>query len=683
MCGIVSYFAWDAPPLALRRLQAMNACQARRGPDAAQESLLLEGRLGLGHTRLAILDLEPRSNQPMATPDGQHHLVFNGELYNFHSLRESLEAAGLAFRTTSDTEVLLQALRHWGEDALARIEGMFAFVYVDLRRQFLLAARDRIGIKPLAYLKLPGCIAFASTITPLTMVPGFDWEIDPLARFEAMALKCVPAPRSIYASIRKVAPGTCLRVPFDGRVREARYWSVADWLPAAGDGRVSVPYAPTQHKPEEAQLDSPEVAQLDSLDAALASSVDRQLVADVEVGVFLSGGIDSSLVAALAQEQTGGVKTFSVAFEVAGYNEAPHARAIADHLGTAHHELTVTAQALLDMFQGLTEIYDEPFGDASAVPTTLLSQFVRSHVKVALSGDGGDEQFFGYGRYHQLAGHLPVLRRVPGWVRRGAAALAAPGRKRVDTKALMWEHRLLGLLGYPDLPRLYGHYGWSWYARLAHLAGAGAGVEAGGGGSGGKGDGTDDSPADWLLTNRCMEASAQGFEATGGDFLPAMMVADILHYLPDDCLVKVDRASMAHSLEVRVPLLDEQVLRQSLPMPMQLKWRDGVWKYALKELLARRVPRALFDRPKMGFGVPLDHWLFHELREFTEALLDKENCQAAGLDFTVIQALKAQHLSGEMDHQYFLWPVCCLVQWTLAHASRRQAALAGLQSGHV
>ncbi|GAB7082080.1 asparagine synthase (glutamine-hydrolyzing) [Megalodesulfovibrio paquesii] len=653
MCGFVACYAWDTPsqhaaPWPEILLRHMNSLQASRGPDHAGLRLLLDGRLALAHTRLAILDLDPRANQPMANAEspaaeaGRHQLVFNGEIYNHAALRRELETAGARFHTTSDTEVLLQALMHWGEAALPRLEGMFSFVYVDLMAGVLLAARDRLGIKPLAWTRLPGGIAFASTITPLTLLPGFDPAIDPLARLELLATKCVPAPRSIYANIRKLPPGHCLRVRFDGHLQERAWWGMpqwADWLEAR-PGKLRG-YDVLEHE----------------LEAALAQSVARQLEADVPVGVFLSGGLDSSLVTALAvqhaRQQGGGrIQTFCMGFAQAGadaMSEAPYARAIAGHLGTDHHERIVTPADLLEVFPTLAEVYDEPFGDASAAAMLLLCRFARQHVTVALSGDGGDEQFFGYTRYHHLTRLLPVLQHLPARARR-LARLTRPGPPRGPrTRMDNWR---LGLLGYHELPTLYIQYVYDWYAHLAAYAGAG-------------------TVAQFHALSRAMETAQQAMRLAHGDVRRAMMLADLLHYLPEDCLTKVDRASMACALEVRPPLLDELTVRHALPMPVSVHWQGGKGKAVLRRILARHVPRHLFERPKAGFAVPLKHWLFGPLREQTESLLDGTSCLAMGLDPSAIARVAREHREGRQDHQHFLWSCCCLSAWTKREARRR------------
>lgn len=616
MCGIIAFAG--SPGIDPSLLEKMNGCHARRGPDGHATYVSPGGRIGLAHTRLAVIDLHDRAAQPMLTPEGGHALTFNGEIYNHKELRRELEVLGETFRTRSDTEVLLLALRRWGRDALRRVEGMFAFVLADLGSGTLLAARDRIGIKPLYVYRNGGQCCFSSTLTPLTLLPGFNGVIDPLARFEMLTAKYVSAPRSIYRQVAKVLPGTWMEVGPDGTVREGAYWSAGEWTgsdiaPGDEDGWRT------------------------ALDEALSSALRRQMVADVPVGVFLSGGLDSALVASTACRMADKVEGFTIGVEAPGYDESHAAESVAAHLGIRHHVLRITPERIADALTRIATMYDEPFGDASAVPTALLCAFARQSVTVALTGDGGDEQFFGYSRYHLLARLRPWARLLPGPVRALARRLTpAPPHGRMA-------HAVHGVLGYPDATRLYTHFMLGHYAHLAALAGAG--------------------PADSLWDSGLHARNAAGSALAGGDFNNELMLADLHGYLPDDCLTKVDRASMAHSLEARVPLLDEAVLKLSLAMPPALKWRDGRGKHLLRRILHDRVPRALLDRPKQGFGIPLHEWLLGDLRDFTMDLLSRESVLDADLDPDGVAAIIRAHERGAGDFQYALWPLCCYIQW--------------------
>lgn len=628
MCGIVAFHAPCGGAPGGEALAAMNREHALRGPDAAGAEVLAGGRVSLAHTRLSVIDLSAAAMQPMQLRDGRQWVVFNGEIYNFAELRAALEMRGETFATRSDTEVLLRLVTREGPAALDRLEGMFAFVHVDLDAGTMLAARDRLGIKPLYVAEVGGMTGFSSTLGPLTRMPGFHGHIDPRARFEMLVSKYVAAPRSIYAQARKVRPGHMVRLAIgeDRPVRQERWWSPSAWM-----------------VPAEAPVgaDAPEEAWIDTLEDAVRGAVRRQMVADVPVGVFLSGGVDSSLVAALAARKTRGIRTFSVGYAESRYDESVHAEAVARHIGAEHMALRVGPRDVMDALADAGAAYDEPFGDASAVPTMLVSALARRHVTVALSGDGGDEQFLGYTRHHLMARARPLVRWTPTALRRLAARLAGPAPRT------RWRHALAAFFAFPDEARLYTHHVLENFAAQAELAGAGA--------------------RDMLWESGLHAASRRAREMSGDDFLRALCLTDLMGYLSDDCLVKVDRASMARSLEVRVPLLDEAVLRVSLNMPMRLSWSGGRGKAALRAVLARHVPPALTDRAKQGFGVPLDKWLFGPMREHTLAVLSRPRVEAAGLDFAGVERIMVAHQRGVADFQYFLWPLMCYVQW---HAGR-------------
>lgn len=624
MCGILFFHAPDGRAPQGGELDAMNALHSLRGPDASGQQVLADGRLALAHTRLSVIDLSEAANQPMSCHGGRQWIVFNGEIYNHPELRTRLESRGEALRTRCDTEVLLRLLAVEGPDALELVEGMFAFVHVDLEAGSILAARDRVGIKPLYACTVGGVTGYASTLNPLTRLEGFTGRIDPTARFEMLVSKYVAAPRSIYSDIRKIPAGhyEVSRIGDSAAPRSKRWWSPKQWM-VPGEGLPA--------------LDSPASEWERTLETAVDGAVARQLVADVPVGVFLSGGIDSSLVAALAARRVGGVKTFSIGYAESEYDESAHAEAVARHIGSDHHALQVRPAEVMELLTTIGSAYDEPFGDASAVPTYIVSRMARDHVAVALSGDGGDEQFFGYTRHHYMARAYPVIRHIPKFVR------AAVRRLSGNAPRSRWRHALGAFLGFPDGQGLYTHHVLENFAAQAELVGAGA------------------RELLWRTGLDAVHRDAR--RMCGGDFLKSLSVTDLCGYMVDDCLVKVDRASMAHSLEVRVPLLDEAVLRASLPMPVALSWQGGQGKALLRRVLYRHVPRRLVDRPKMGFGVPLDKWLFNELREFTMDTLTRENVTAAGLDFKGVRRLMEAHESGMGDFQYFLWPLICYINW--------------------
>ncbi len=623
MCGIIAYFSFSGMPITGHLIEQMNHTQRLRGPDHSEQVLIEDGKIGLAHTRLSIIDLSSQANQPMCTSDKKRWIVFNGEIYNFKQVREKLSGAGAVFRTRSDTEVLLEALSKWGIDALEMVEGIFSFAYVDMEKGYLLAARDRVGVKPLAYLKTDQFICFASTLTPLTLLPGFSREIDQIAKFEMLTSKYVVSPRSIYKQIRKVEPGTWMKISFSGNVSTGEYWSLKTCKKALSIKARN------------------EISGINALKFALKNAVQRQLTADVPVGVFLSGGIDSALMAAIASEYDGNLKSFTVGYKEPGVDESEDARATAKILGTNHQELIVTPDQVIDIAQSVFRVYDEPFGDASAIPTYLVSRFASQQVKVVLSGDGGDEQFFGYSRYHRMALIGRLIRQRPDWLKKILLLL-----DKARPRPVVW-HALTAALGFPDEETRYTHYLLDNFACLAELAGGG--------------------PASTLWQCGHYDKNSRGHLAADS-LQEGMMLADILNYLPDDCLTKVDRASMANSVEVRVPLLDEYVLNESLTIPISMKWRAGQGKYITRRILEEYLPKAYLNRPKKGFGVPLNKWLFNEMGDFTMALLTKKNLEKADLDYTGVQKIIKHHRSGRYDHQYFLWPLCCYVSWILAGA---------------
>lgn len=624
MCGIVAYLAFNGPPVDRSLLREMNETQALRGPDYRAEVIVNNGLIGLGHTRLSIIDLSELGHQPMATSDQLHWIVFNGEIYNFLSLRKELIDSGDRFASRSDTEVVLKALRRWGTDALEKIEGIFAFVYVDLKKGYSLAARDRVGVKPLAYYLSGSMICFASTISPLKMVPDFTGEIDPIARFEMLISKYVSAPRTIYRQIKKLEPGTWMKISFSGNISKGRFWSVHSCITKSETGNK-----------QKIGLQSAKI----SLKAAIKEAVRRQLTADVPVGVFLSSGVDSSLVAAMACQEVSGLKTFTVGYNIKAYDESGPAMETARFLGTDHHEMTVTPEEVIAVATSISEAYDEPFGDASAIPTFLISRFARRTVKVVLSGDGGDEQFFGYPRYHRLA----LLNRVIPTGRLGLDKLIS-WFDRANPRSIIL-HALTALLGCAREHNQYTHYLLDNYSRLSELAGAGK--------------------ESTLWDTGLAEKNSKGFDLTDNDLESGMMLADFLNYLPDDCLTKVDRASMANSLEVRVPLLDEHVLNQSFSIPVSMKWHRLNSKYILKSVLSDYLPSKFINRPKKGFGIPLDRWMFNEMKDYTMGLLTRTNILKADLNPDGVQKIMDHHQSGRYDHQYFLWPLCCYLSWYL------------------
>jgi len=606
-----------------------------RGPDARGVWVDPEAGVALGHARLSIIDLSPAGAQPMASASGRYLLSYNGEVYNAGELRAELERAGHTFRGHSDTEAIVEGFAVWGvEDTIERLIGMFAFAVFDRKERVLMLARDRLGIKPLYWGRMGGRVAFASELRAFTALPDFSPQIDRDALAAYLVTGSVPAPLSIYQGIQKLEPGMVLEIRQDGAERCHRYWSAFDM---ALQGQVAL-------------LEIDEREACERLETLLTDAVTRRMVADVPLGVFLSGGIDSSTVTALMQANSSQpVKSFSIGFHEQAYNEADQAKAVAGHLGTDHTELYVTAAKAQSIVPKLPRIYDEPFADVSQIPTFLISEMTRQHVTVALSGDGGDELFAGYNRYGQGLRVARALRRLP---RPLSAALS-------QMIALMppssWDH-VFAVLPAGARPRQGGEK----LHKLSSVLGVGA----------------DDyyrtltSPwvSAWSLVKGASQPDASAFspELRGRfhDELSWMQYADTVTYLPDDILTKVDRASMAVSLEARVPLLDHRVFEFAWRLPVDFKIRGGQGKWLLRQVLHKYVPKDLVERPKMGFGVPIDAWLRGPLKDWASDLLDPAAMARTGLlDPVPIQAKWAEHQSGRRNWQHFLWHVLMFEAW--------------------
>ncbi len=653
MCGIAGVAIIDPratfdPAGEEARLRRALARLRHRGPDDEGLVRFDEVRLLLGHRRLAVIDLSPAGRQPMISHDGDHALVYNGEIYNHAAIRRSLEDehGTIAWRGRSDSEVLLEALARWGvEKTLARIDGMFAFALYDRRRRRLVLARDRMGEKPLYHALIDGRFAFASELAPLVALLGRRPPIDRRALASLLAETVVPAPRSIYEGIFKLPPAGLLELPLDAPRAvadppEPRIW----WRhPLLTPPAERPPLAP----------DIREDAALDRLEELLGAAVAERMVADVPLGAFLSGGVDSSLVVALMRERTGApVRTFSIGFREASHDEAPFARRVARHLGTEHRELYVTPEDARAVIPELARIHDEPFADSSQIPTVLVARLARTEVTVALSGDGGDEAFCGYHRYLWGEEIARRTRRVPAVLRRLAAGtirarphasaallrllagigVAPLGRTRSPHRLLVTAELLAAVTPgeWHDALTLY------WPRRSAALAGA------------------HPLPPRWRTI-------AQARRRPLAEFL---MAADSIGYLPDDILTKVDRAAMSCSLETRIPFLDPEVQDFAARMPHAWRLRDGRGKWPLRALLARHLPPALFERPKQGFAVPVAAWLRGPLREWAGDLLSSARLADEGLiDAATITALWDEHRRGEEDWSPILWAACMFEAW--------------------
>lgn len=650
MCGLMGFCGGDGfrdADSTHRMLARMTATIGHRGPDANGSWRDTEAGIALGHVRLSIVDLSPAGAQPMVSAGGRYVLSYNGEVYNHLDIRRDLAAQGaeVQWRGHSDTETLLAAIEHWGiEDTLRRAAGMFAFALWDRRERRLVLARDRLGEKPLYYgwqgAGAGRTFLFASELKAIAAHPSFEGAINRDALTGFMRFSYIPAPRSIYRGIAKLPPGSFLILAEGGGEPVIRpYWSARE---AVAAGKRD----PFAGSPDEA---------VDALETLLRDAVGRQMMADVPLGAFLSGGIDSSTVVALMQAQSAQpVKTFTIGFHEEGYNEAEHAKAVARHLGTEHTELYVTPGQARAVIPGLPRMYDEPFADPSQIPTFLVSRLAREHVTVSLSGDAGDELFCGYNRYGLTD---RVWRRI-GALPTPARKLAAAAMTAISPTE--W-NRIAGIGGrvMPALGRLANpgrkiHKG-------AHVLASGSTAELYRGIVSQWND-----PEALVLGGREQPSESWRDELwlPGLDDVENMMAADTVTYLPDDILAKVDRAAMAVSLETRVPFLDPRVVEFAWRLPLDLKLRDGTPKWALREVLYRHVPRALIERPKMGFGVPVGQWLRGPLRDWAEALLDprrlREECV---LDPVTVERAWRTHLSGAADLQYQLWNVLMFQSW--------------------
>lgn len=609
MCGIVGFAAAPGQTAPSPDVgEAMTAAILHRGPDDG--GVYREEAVLLGMRRLAIIDLAG-GHQPMQSADGRHVLVFNGEIYNFRRLRAELAALGHPFRTDSDSEVILAAYAAWGEAAVVRLEGMFAFALWDRDRRQLLLARDRLGKKPLFLWESGQGIGVASELKSLLALPGFPREIDALVLPSYFAFGYVPSPRSVFRNVRKLPPGH-YAVFREGRIAEIPYWTLESTPGFAGS----------------------EAEALEELHHRLAAAVEDRLVSDVPFGAFLSGGLDSSVVVALMAERMAmPVRTFSIGFEEARYSELSDARRVARHLGTEHHELVVRPEATA-LVERLVWHLDEPFADSSALPTYLVAELARSHVKMVLSGDGGDEAFAGYERYRKFLAleRLGMLRPLAarGF---GLAGRLLPGRRGQRLRRLA--ERLSER--FPD--SYLSGVALSRPAELRALLGA---------------------------------AGDEGYAALHPLFRPEdrrplldrIVEADIRSYLLDDILVKLDRMTMAASIEGRAPLLDHRVLEFAVRLPVSLRLRHGRGKYLLRELARRWLPSDILDKPKQGFAIPLPEWFRGTLGAMAADVFASRAFRERGwLDPSVADHLLSAHRRGTAEHSEPLWQLLVLELW--------------------
>ncbi len=597
MCGITGYWARRGEPDAwLNDLSRSVDSLRQRGPDDNGVWVRPGGRVALGHTRLSILDLSPLGHQPMKSPDGSLTMVFNGEVYNFAVVRAELESLGHRFRSSGDSEVILAAIQQWGVKAVDKFVGMFAIAIWNEHERRLMLLRDRMGVKPLYYAWNGTTFWFGSELKALRAFQAWTAEIDRDALGEYLQFGYVSAPRSIYKDVHKLLPGHWLELGEVGEPVSHRYWSAAANLePLAGSDEDL-----ERH-----------------LEYLLVDAFRYRMVSDVPVGVFLSGGIDSSVVAALLQRYGGGeVRTFTIGFDDPRFNEADHARSVARHLGTQHTEQIVTASDMRGVLTQWADLFDEPFGDSSGVPTYLVSKLARESVKVALSADGGDELFSGYSHYGLVLGREKSLARWPLTARRAFArglgssslmplgdSLPLPARLRHATRRNLVDRleKLRMMLPDLDRPTLYDLALTSW------------------------------TPGEIAAVLGGQTQPRERVDLPGVGFADQMSLDDIRHFLPDDILVKVDRTSMASGLEGREPLLDHRVVEFALRLPLHLRRGALGPKHLLRKILYKHVPRELLDRPKQGFGVPLSSWMRGELAPLVSEYLSESRIREAGI----------------------------------------------------
>ncbi|MCK1519568.1 MULTISPECIES: asparagine synthase (glutamine-hydrolyzing) [unclassified Bradyrhizobium] len=639
MCGIAGFLADPSSRTSLDQLKsianAMDVSLEHRGPDDHGIWVDPEAGVALVHRRLSIVDLSPAGHQPMHSADGRYVIVYNGEVYSHLPIRAEIEATGHRFRGHSDTEVMLESFARYGIRATAdRLIGMFAIAIWDKQTRTLKLLRDRLGIKPIYWAKIAGLFMFGSELKALRQHPGWTPRIEPAAVASFTRHNYIPAPHSIYQGVHKLEPGTILTLEFGREPQLEKFW---DARQVALDG-IRNP------------LTGDDASLVEQLETLLVDAVRKRMMADVPLGAFLSGGIDSSTVVALMKAaNVGPVKTFSIGFEEKAFNEAPHAAAIAKHLGTDHTELIVTSQQALEVVPKLSEIFDEPFADSSQIPTYLVSAMTREHVTVALSGDGGDELFSGYNRYQLTRRSWRMLSLVPAPLRRALAA----GLTSVSTER--WNaifeylpehsyprlpgdkiHKFANVLGLNDVDELYRRLISHWDpSRIAPSLAETRGVL-------------------WDSSVR----------TDFPNLLDRMQFLDSVTYLPDDILTKVDRASMAVALEARVPLLDHRVVEMAWRLPHSVKIRRGVSKWLLRQVLYRYVPKSLVERPKMGFAIPLDEWLRGPLRQWAENLLSEKRLRETDFfDVALIRRHWTEHLSRKRNWQYALWDVLMFESW--------------------
>jgi asparagine synthase (glutamine-hydrolysing) len=640
MCGLTGFWNFRgqaSKETLLTTVESMALAIQKRGPDSFGVWADEKEQLAFGHRRLAIVDLSEAGHQPMFSHSGRWVIIYNGEIYNTDELRKELIDEGCQFRSHSDTEVIVEACERWGvEKTCTRLIGMFAFACWEVQEKRLFLARDRLGIKPLYWGFHQGIFFFGSQLKSFSSHPVWQPVLNKKALCAYFRFNYVPAPLSIFEGIQKLSPGVILSIDKSKNISQTQFW---DLKKVVALGRKN-------------RLVQPDVTLIDELDNLLSDAVKRRMVADVPLGAFLSGGIDSSIVVALMQKNSlQPIKTFSIGFHEDAYNEAQYAAKVAQYLKTDHHELYLTAKDAIDIIPSIPDWCDEPFADVSQIPTFLVSKLARQQVTISLSGDGGDELFAGYHRYFWGQKIWQKIKHFPFWLRclsAGAIQQFPPNTwdamshfmpKKLNVPLLGDKaHKLATILRSPDEYAFYQSLVSQWEQPAKLVLGSEEPIL---------------SPWD----------SGQ-FSNNPQSFVETMQMMDMLTYLPDDILAKIDRASMAVGLEARVPLLDHRVVELSWQLPLDVKIRQGQGKWILRQVLNRYVPQDLVGRPKMGFGVPIGEWLRGPLREWATHLLSSQQLKADGiLNENLVRKKWEEHISGKRNWQYPLWGVLMFQAW--------------------